>query len=449
MDDLARDEDRAEVKKQIEAGFAATKPETAQPVELDTVVIPPRISVAALDLWSRPNPPALATPWAPLNDLLGGGLRGLNALVAPTGVGKTSLALTLGIHAAATTPVLYVSTELGAKQAIARIAGQLLKQPWRSLWEGTAITGQAISSATPDLNIRCLEFRDCAEVFAVANAMAAIDGQPPFLILDYLQGAAREPGIDRRLAVSGVSNNTLQWCRATGAVALMVASTARVSYKADDQTGRDLVGTAKESGDVEYDCGTVLYAKMESCPLGGTAGGEIHVSKSRFGTVGWVQVTFHGPSGTFALDTTGLDVVERKVLAAIRANLHSGSAIAKAVHKQKKSVLETLEALRDRGFIDADNYLLDASKDVTEDTSSVSNDTTSPGTGSASGSGSGTGSLSPSVTNREPLHGRPAVNGTGSHPPKGGTGNRCGNQTEEDTLAPHRVDNYNLKAVLT
>ena len=322
------------------------------------IVIPPRISDAAIELWSQPLPPALATPFAPLNDLLGDGLRGLNELAAPTGKGKTSFAFELGRHAGAIVPVLYVSTELGCRQAIARIAGQILKQPWRQLWEGETVTGQAIAAVTASLNFRCIEFRDTAETLAIANAIADREGKAPFLILDYLQGASRDPGVDRRLAVSATSDAALQWCRNTGAVALLVSSVARAMYfNADQKTAGDFVGAAKESGDCEYDAAAVLYVDVDPCPLGGSAAGRIHVAKSRFGAVGTVGVRFHGPSGTFTLDALGsLTADEREVYEAIEEGAETKEAGLAKVKRKVQTVVRLLPTLQSRGLISSRPY---------------------------------------------------------------------------------------------
>jgi hypothetical protein len=255
-------------------------------------------------------------------------------------------------------PVLYISTELGCRQAIARIAGQILKRPWRQLWEGGTVTGQAIADVTASLNFRCIEFRDVNETLAIANAIADSEGKAPFLILDYLQGASRDPSVDRRLAVSATSDAVLQWCRNTGAVALLVNSVARSMYfNSDQKTAGDFVGAAKESGDCEYDAAAVLYVDVDPCPLGGSAAGRIHVAKSRFGAVGTVGVRFHGPSGTFTLDALGsLTADEREVYEAIEAGAETKEAVLAKVKRKVQTVVRLLTALQARGLIDSRPY---------------------------------------------------------------------------------------------
>jgi hypothetical protein len=412
---------------------ATTKPAPASTVAsaaatqtAPEIVIPPRISDAAIELWSQPLPPALATPFAPLNDLLGDGLRGLNELAAPTGKGKTSFAFELGRHAGAIVPVLYVSTELGCRQAIARIAGQILKQPWRQLWEGETVTGQAIAAVTASLNFRCIEFRDTAETLAIANAIADREGKAPFLILDYLQGASRDPSVDRRLAVSATSDAALQWCRNTGAVALLVSSVARAMYfNADQKTAGDFVGAAKESGDCEYDAAAVLYVDVDPCPLGGSAAGRIHVAKSRFGAVGTVGVRFHGPSGTFTLDALGsLTADEREVYEAIEEGAETKEAVLAKVKRKVQTVVRLLTTLQSRGLISSRPYrVIEQPAQRGNNAKNASIDVERPGT---SGNGFPDAASQTTLTDGRPKVPGPGtrpIGGTKGSPPIGGSGN--------------------------
>jgi hypothetical protein len=212
----------------------------------------------------------------------------------------------------------------------------------------------------------------------------------------------------------------------------MVSSTARVSYSnTDAKKGRDLVGTAKESGDIEFDCSAVLFAEMESCPLDGCASGQIHVSKSRFGTVGWVPVRFEGATGLFQLDASGLDPLERSILSAIRAGHHSANAIQEATKKQRKKVLATLEDMRERNIIDAKNYIVDDERQKPRQNSE--NAARLPGTSSQSGSGAGTTLTFPSLTGGSGTGTAPCGFGTGSHPLKGEPGTTSGTTEDSDT----------------
>ncbi len=337
--DLAKAQGLDVVKMQIEKAIAAT--------------VPPLASTVAIALWSKPLPSPILTPFSPLNDLLGGGLRGVNILAGPTGRGKSGLALHLARVAARLLPVCYFSTELSDRQALARIAAQELGRPWRPLYEGTTPTGQVVAHALDPLNLRVVVIRSVTELLDALRAIEQFERQAPFVVLDYLQGLARNPDEDRRLAVGAVSDGITTWSRTTGGVVLAVSSIARASYFNTDTKGAaDFVNAAKESGDIEFDASSVLFLDVAAPPLGGKSEGRLHVSKSRFGTVGTVGVIFDGPTGTFEEDAAGgLSIDQRAVLDAVNEGAKTQDEIAKAAGVRKAKVGPALRALQDRGLI--------------------------------------------------------------------------------------------------
>jgi hypothetical protein len=337
--DLARAKDLGTVKAQIERAIAAT--------------VPPLASAVAIELWSKPLPPPILAPFAPLNDLLGGGLRGVNILAGPTGRGKTSLAILLARITARCLPVVYFSTELSERQTIARIAAQELARPWRPLYEGSAPTGIVVARAMEPLNLRVVVIRSATELLDALRAVEQFAGQPPFVVLDYLQGLARNPDEDRRLAVGSVSDGITTWSRTTGGVVLAVSSISRANYFNTDTKGAaDFVNAAKESGDIEFDASSVLFLDVAAPPLGGKSEGRLHVAKSRFGTVGTIGVIFDGPSGAFEQDAEGgLTIDQRAVLDAVNEGARTQDEIARAASIRKQKIGPALRALQDRGLI--------------------------------------------------------------------------------------------------
>ncbi len=337
--DLSKAQGQGVVKDQFEKAIAAT--------------VPPLASAVAIELWSKPLPSPILTPFSPLNDLLGGGLRGVNVLAGPTGRGKSGLALHVARVTARTLPVCYFSTELSDRQALARIAAQELGRPWRPLYEGSAPTGIVVAHAMEPLKLRVVVIRSVTELLDALRGIEEFEGQPPFVVLDYLQGLARNPDEDRRLAVGAVSDGITTWSRTTGGVVLAVSSIARASYFNTDTKGAaDFVNAAKESGDIEFDASSVLFLDVAAPPLGGKSEGRLHVSKSRFGTVGTVGVIFDGPTGTFEEDAEGgLSIDQRAVLDAINEGAKTQDEIAKAAGVRKAKVGPALRALQDRGLI--------------------------------------------------------------------------------------------------
>ncbi len=315
--------------------------------------VPPLAATQAVELWATPLPQPIPTPFSPLDDLLGGGFRGQNVVAGPTGRGKSGAALQCAIGAAHLMPVLYASTELSTRQALARIAAQVIKQPWRRLFEGDAATGQTVAGALAPLNLRVVMVDSVTRLLEVLDRIAQHEGRPPFLVLDYLQGLARNPDGDRRLAMGALSEAITTWSRTTDGASLVVSSISRANYLGTDaKNAADFVNAAKESGDVEYDASSVLFLDVPAPPLGGTSEGRLHVAKSRFGTVGTVGVIFDGPTGVFSYNPQGsLTEEQAAVLAAIRVGATSQGAIASRCCLRKATVGSVIKALLARQLI--------------------------------------------------------------------------------------------------
>jgi hypothetical protein len=188
------------------------------------------------------------------------------------------------------------------------------------------------------------------------------------VILDFLQGAARDTTVDRRAAVSAACDAMLQWCRVDeGRVALMVSSTARAHYATDDRMARDLVGTAKESGDIEFAATAVLSLRTEECPLDGSTVGQIHVAKSRFGTVGIVGVVFEGAIGEFRCDERqSLSELERAAYDAIAGGADTKDAVRAKLTGSSAAKTAAIRSLKMRGLISANPYRVNRVIDPTE-----------------------------------------------------------------------------------
>ena len=338
--DLAKAQGLDVVKMQIEKAIAAT--------------VPPLASATAVELWARPLPPPVLTPFAPLNDLLGGGLRGLNVLAGPTGRGKTGLGLQMARATARLLPVCYFSTELSDRQALARLAAQELGRPWRPLYEGNAPTGLVVGHALAPLNLRVVVINCVTQLLDSLRSIDQFEGQPPFVVLDYLQGLARNPEEDRRLAVGALSEAITAWSRTTGGVVLAVSSISRANYfNTDTKSAGDFVNAAKESGDIDYDASSVLFLDVGAPPLGGKAEGRLHVAKSRFGTLGTMGVVFDGPTGTFAEDPTGgLTEDQRAVYEAIMGGAKTWDEIQEETGGMRRQKIgPAIKALQARQLI--------------------------------------------------------------------------------------------------
>jgi len=292
--------------------------------------------------WSKPQPAVISTGLLPLDELLGGGLESgsVYGLCAPTGMGKTGLAILIARTIAVDQTVVYFSTELPARQVIARVAAQVLRTPWRQLNRLTAESGlPLISQALEGLRLRVVELRRDTDIVEVLSRVADRDGQPPVLVLDYLQHAARRaPTEDRSIAVAGMSDTLTGWARDAKTTAVIVSSVAR----------------AKESGDVDFDCSAILFLDtiVDGVAPGGTTTARLHIAKSRFGTTGTVGLTFDGAIGLFTVDRAGtLTLSQQEIVDAVREGATTAADVAREVGRRRADVLATIAVLRTQGVL--------------------------------------------------------------------------------------------------
>jgi hypothetical protein len=335
------------------------------------------------DLFSKPLSPPIATPFPQLDLLLGGGLRGVNILAGPTGRGKSGWALAQARLTARTRPVVYLSTELDERQALARVAAQELGKAWRALYEGDATTEATVAGAVEGLRLYVMTIGSVVQMLDAFAALALCEPEPALVVLDYLQGLARTAE-DRRLAVGCVSEAITAWTRTTGGVVLAVSSISRANYfGTDEKSATDFVNAAKESGDVEFDAASVMFLDVAAPPLGGTSEGRLHVAKSRFGSAGTIGLFFDGPSGTFQADPAGgLTADQRAVLEAVQDGARTWDEIGKGAGLRRNKIGPCLRALQARNLTDGQNRPLTSASPKPRQNGPI--DTTLPGTSSQS-----------------------------------------------------------------
>jgi replicative DNA helicase len=313
---------------------------------------------------TEPLPPTISTGIGPLDAQLGGGLYGESIYVFPgaTGRGKSGLVLQIGGHVSKTVPVLVISTELRARQIVARIAAQILGRAWLDLWKNLHHEQEAVREALADRRLVVVDGairRDIAPR-QIADRVAQRTGQRPLMIVDYLQDLTRRRGSaldDRRLAVAATSDEIRQWALDTGGTALIVSSAARTwgDSTGGDRQLRDYAHSAKESGDVDADAAAIVAVDVEPCPPGGVTTATLRVAKSRYFTPGEVRLEYVGAMGLFRVPTGPvLTPLEREVVAAIKKGADSRNTIAKATGGGRAKVLGAVAALIGRGVLTDD-----------------------------------------------------------------------------------------------
>jgi replicative DNA helicase len=308
--------------------------------------------------WSRPLPEPIQTGLAPLDKAIGG-LRaeGVYFLAGGTGQGKSGLAIQISGHIAATTPVVYVTSELSRRQVIARFAAQRYNHPWLQLYQMPPQAAGELAGAVERWFPQLYVVRLSRETSVVAEVMRVMDrvGVPPVLVLDYIQHAARRLNPDdRRLATSALSDDIARYTTDTRGTALVLSSVARGFYKDNaDKSATDFLGAAKESGDLEFDASGVMFLDTELEREDGTRLARLHVAKSRFGGEGaTIGLKFDGRVGRFSEDPEGaLTDEQRDVFETIKSGAQTLEEVSKAIHVQKSRTAELIHVLASRRLI--------------------------------------------------------------------------------------------------
>lgn len=228
-------------------------------------------------------------PWEGVAAELGGGLwPGLYVLVGPPKAGKSQWAMQIALHAAQQgAPVLYVALELGRVDLAARFAGLLTKRKWSRLYLGTdrgevEMVGGKARRELGKLPIRVAfappyGFNPASlDVLArkLVEAHPRTEGAPPpLVVLDFLQLVSGGEERELRQRIQRATYAARAIARELGIAVLLVSATAREHYaalgvgegrKGESHTplGRGdpgrLMGTGKESGEVEFSADAVL-----------------------------------------------------------------------------------------------------------------------------------------------------------------------------------------------
>ena len=240
------------------------------------------------------------TGFPSLDRMLGGGLRQRDLVVlgGDVGVGKSALALAIGLRTAATgRPVVYFSGEMDEDRLMeravaleARVTVDELRSGRLSDVRRSAVGAAAVGFRTLDLAVHPLLGQDFAE------AVAPLRSDPPSLaIIDYLQ--LMPPPSPRSVHEEEVAATV----RALKALALdlsvaclVVAQTPRhVAARPDPRPTLDdfgALGSVKQHADVVLG----LYREEMYHPGAGIEGAaELILAKNRNGPTGFVDLYFY------------------------------------------------------------------------------------------------------------------------------------------------------------
>lgn len=311
----------------------------AQIPVMDTEYMPTLWLTEMVERANRPAPKYVST-LASLDELLGGGYaEGLHILGGMPGEGKTLLTLQIAVeNATQGRPVLFASYEQSRYELWARVAARLSKLPFGAFKRGrySGPTGDVPTAARLAEDHEALErLQDLARYLCIvqgdgdnawgvtrlkdeAAQLADAFGQPPLVIVDYLQRMPVASDIARRdireRVATLASSLQVQVARGVGSPVLALSSVNRASYKG----GQGELSAFKESGDVEYSAYTAALihkpTKKEddnhgpTSTMGGWQLAAITLNKNREGETGRILVKRYGKLGR--LDDLGHSKIE-------------------------------------------------------------------------------------------------------------------------------------------
>lgn len=269
-----------------------------------------------------PQPPVLfySTGFPELDKLIGGGFatRQMCGVIGPPSAGKSALVGHWLIELSKHRPVLHCSLELMKHELFVRYAAHQMRFPWRDGIKG-AIDQGTMASAVRDLRIKVMgaddfdRFDPFGSLEAAVTRMQQECGIAPIVAIDYIQLMARGAASEMRHKVGELSYRSRQLSQHFDTVVLGVFTTARSMYNtkavesmraAQDPTA--YLAAAKESGDIEFDCATLLYLDVDKLHEGPLKPAQVAVARCRVGDVGFVGLRAQLDVGSFSEDMSAV-----------------------------------------------------------------------------------------------------------------------------------------------
>lgn len=306
---------RVVVKRDVAAGAIVEQ-------AIHDIFAPQRRSQWIEQVALTPLPPMklYSTTFPDLDKLIGGfSTQQLTGLIAPPSSGKSALIGHWLLELSKRRPVLHVSLELLRRELFVRYAAHRLAFPWKDGLYGKYPQKEMVG-AVKGLRIRLMG----AEDFDPNNPWGGIEdemqrmaeengGVAPILAIDYIQLMARSSTTEMRHRVGQLTMRARQISQRFDTVVLGVFTTQRFSYSG--KTGDQLKATedptaflaaAKESGDIEFDCATLMFLDVDKLHSGAVKPARIAVARCRVGDIGFVGLRARLDIGRFESDPSAL-----------------------------------------------------------------------------------------------------------------------------------------------
>lgn len=273
--------------------------------ELKALFEPEPAAMWISEVAKKPRDPMrfYSTGFEQLDVLLGGGLatRQVCGVIGPPSAGKSAFVNCLVETLQQQIPVLHVSTELPREEVFVRYAALKLGFPWREGMKGL-VPHETLEEATKALRIIIIGSDNIdrtdplGQIRREASRLREQTGVPPGIIVDYVQMLARGSD-DKHSKVGELTMGLRVLSQDLDCPLIAVFSSRRDFYggekveklrEGDDPTA--YLVAAKESGDIEFDCATLLYLDVDKNWEGMPKPGRIAIARCRVGDVGFVGV---------------------------------------------------------------------------------------------------------------------------------------------------------------
>jgi hypothetical protein len=165
---------------------------------------------------------------------------------------------------------------------------------------------------------------------------------PPLIVIDYVQLLARGTEDGMRARVSELTMRIRVMAQSLDCPIVAVFSTGRGFYGSKLEQLREAqdptvyLGSAKESGDIEYDCATLLFLDVDLLHQGVPKPARVVVARCRVGDIGAAGYRAHLDSGKWDPDPLACVEImstERKVLRRAAEDASDEQHVLAAVRK--------------------------------------------------------------------------------------------------------------------
>lgn len=291
--------------------------------EIAQIFAPPTRSAWITDSILIKKPPMrfYATGFDHFDELTGGGLatRRVCGVVGPPSLGKSSLVNTIMRALQKHLPVLHVSTELPRDELQIRYAAMLGGFPFRDGLRG-AVPHEALIAAVQGLRVKLIGSDDLdrddplTHIYNEAVAIRDQYGVAPAIAIDYVGLMARGTEENARGQIGKLTMRLRQMSQELDCIIVAVFTVSRAYYhgtkkydemcKTNDPSA--FLAAAKDAGEIEYDCGTIVYTDVDRAPEGPTKPARLIIARCRDGETGFVGARAQLATGLWTGDPTAL-----------------------------------------------------------------------------------------------------------------------------------------------